>query len=252
MARVSTQLELYHLRQELVERNRELENLVQEKDRFLDLTAHGLRHPLLQIRGLVGLLRSGQVEEQGRETLVNTIAQASEQMNHILNDLLDLSRLGSGKVADRREHLSVKALLEKCISIWQHRADSKQLQLDVSLDDIPAVSYDRAKLTQVLETILAQAVDSSDPKSQLAIGLTAGSESFVFSITRPASTGARPLKSEFADLLGHPKREGSRVNSQALSLSIAAKLIQYFSGNCRVRSLEGGLESLEIELPLHS
>ena len=239
LARVNTQLELYRLRSQLVERNRELEELIREKDRFLDLAAHGLRHPVMQIRGLIGLLRSGQLGEQGRDTLVNTIAGASERMNHVLNDVLEVHDLETGSMALSPEPLSVKPLLKKCLDLWQHRAQSRGIQIQSELSDIPEASFDRDKLNQVLETVVSQAVQSAPEGATIGVKLSASGDRFLLALS-----GWDDMTSAFSGLLS----EKEKATPKTLSNWIAAKLVDHFGGRISLDSQTG----LVLDLPLRT
>lgn len=239
LARVSTQLELYRLRAQLQERNRELEELIRDKDRFLDLAAHGLRHPLLQIRGLIGLLRSGQLGEQGRETVVNTIAGASERMNHVLNDVLEVHDLETGTVSLNPEPVLVKALLKKCLELWRHRAHSRRIEIQAELEEETEAYYDLDKLTQVLETIVAHAVQSAPEGSILSFRLSVHDEHF-----RLTLDGWDEMQQAFAGLLS----DAEKATPQTLGNWIVAKLVRHFGGKVALTDLDG----LMLELPLRT
>lgn len=239
VARVSTQLELYRLRSQLEERNKELEELIREKDRFLDLAAHGLRHPLLQIRGLIGLLRSGHLGEQGRETLVNTIAGASERMNHVLNDVLEVHDLETGSVTLTPEPISIKALLKKCLDLWRHRAHSRGIEIRAELGEVAEVYHDLEKLTQVLDTVVAQAVQSAPEGSTLAVRLAADEGRF-----RLTLSGWDNMAGSFAGLLS----ESEKATPKTLGNWIVAKLVRHFGGSVTLCESDG----LTLELPLRT
>jgi CheY-like chemotaxis protein len=238
MARVSTQLELFNLRAKLLQRNNELEELVREKDRFLDLAAHGLRHPLLQVRGLVGLLRSGQLGEIGRQTLVNTIAQASEKMNQILSDVLEVHDLEAGTLELNPVSVSVTDIVQRCLNVWKHQADSKGVSIEARLDKTPGAVYDRDKLTQVLETVLAQAVTSCPERSSLNLDLESDETHFRLFIRGPDEHW---LAAAYPGILA----TSVEFSAQNLSNSIVAKLVRHFEGSIQFRGRQ-----LTLELPL--
>jgi signal transduction histidine kinase len=239
LARVSTQLELHRLRSQLEERNKELEELVREKDRFLDLAAHGLRHPLLQIRGLIGLLRSGHLGEQGRETLVNTIAGASERMNHVLNDVLEVHDLETGSVSLNPEPVSVTALLKKCLELWRHRAHSRGVEIRAELGEVTEARHDPDKLTQVLETIVAQAVQSAPAGSTMTVKLSSDDERF-----RLTLSGWNDMTDSFSGLLS----KAEKATPKTLGNWIIAKLVRHFGGSVALSNTDG----LLLELPLRT
>ena len=237
-ARVSTHLELFNLRAKLLQRNAELEELVREKDRFLDLAAHGLRHPLLKVRGLVGLLRGGQLGENGRQTLVNTIAQASEKMNQILSNVLEVHDLEAGTLTLVPVNVSVTGIVQRCLDVWTLNAQSKGVSIEARLQDIPVASYDRDKLTQVLETLLAQAVAAAQTQSALIVDLEADGTNFRLQIT---GADENWLTEAYPGLIA----PAEKFSSKSLSNSIIAKLIRLFAGSIHMRGRQ-----ISLELPL--
>lgn len=247
MARISTQLELYHLRRELELRHQELKALIHDKDKFLDLAAHDLRHPLLQIRGLVGLLRSGQIEEQGRQTLIDQIARASEKMNGVLNELIDFSELGLGAANDKLEPQSVAGILKRSVAIWGHHALAREIKIKLVAPETAPAFYDAVKLIHIVETIVAQIVDASPRGQTLSIKLQqqAGDS---FSITL-SHTGldSRAFEKVFAALSG---QSSDPPSPESLGLLIVGRLVRYYGGRLAWKPEE--TESLTLVLPFRS
>jgi two-component system sensor histidine kinase EvgS len=129
------------------------------KSEFLATMSHEIRTPMNGIMGMLQLLQHTSMEqEQGQ--FVAIALDSSRMLLTILNDILDLAKLESGKIALGRESFSLRALLQDLVSLFSEQTDNKGLSLGLEISDqIPeTVLGDPGRLRQILFNVLGNAV----------------------------------------------------------------------------------------------
>jgi PAS domain S-box-containing protein len=147
--------------QTLQEKNIELENASLAKDRFLASMSHELRTPLNAIIGFTGTLLmklpGPLTEEQDKQ--LRTIQASSRHLLSLINDLLDLAKIESGRVELRMEPVTCREVIDEVSSTLRNLAEGKHLQFEV---DLPGheilVQTDRRSLTQILINLTNNAI----------------------------------------------------------------------------------------------
>jgi PAS domain S-box-containing protein len=146
---------------------RELDRL---KDEFVSIVSHELRTPLTSIAGALDLLASGVLQKRPEQSqrMVAIAAQNTERLVRMINDILDVERIKSGKVVMNCEVCQMTDLLEQSIEVMQALADQNYIQL--KLDAMEAtVSVDRDRIIQVITNLLSNAIKFSEPHTQVKI-----------------------------------------------------------------------------------
>jgi PAS domain S-box-containing protein len=154
--------------QTLQEKNVELENASLAKDRFLASMSHELRTPLNAIIGFTGtlLLRLPGPLTVDQEKQLRTIQTSSRHLLSLINDLLDLAKIESGKVELNMEILNCQSIIEDVASTLRTLAEGKSLKFEVSVPDHDLViRTDRRSLTQILINLTNNAIKFTDKGS---------------------------------------------------------------------------------------
>jgi signal transduction histidine kinase/CheY-like chemotaxis protein len=248
-------------RQEIIERTRELETglrraeaLTRSKDEFLANMSHEIRTPMNGVLGMAELLAGTDLDKRQRR-YVDSMRTAAETMMQIINDILDDSKIESGKMDLVREPFDVREFAEQVGELWAGRAESKKLELICRVEPtVPAsVVGDVLRLRQVVGNLMSNAVKYTEQgEVQIRIGLDAddgGHCRLHFSVS---DTGPGIPESEQATVfeaftqLGN----GQRVGGTGLGLSIATRLVQLMGGEkIDLRSQVGHGSSFSFVLP---
>lgn len=158
----------------LKESRRQAEALRQadcRKDEFLATLAHELRNPLAPIRNAVEIMRAQGIEDPTLEWAREVIDRQVGNMARLVDELLDVSRIATGKLVLRREPTELATLISRAIEASQSVIDAKQHRLEVVLPDHPVSLYvDEIRLTQVFSNLLTNAAKYTDPGGHLRIG----------------------------------------------------------------------------------
>ena len=151
--------------QTLQEKNVELENASLAKDRFLASMSHELRTPLNAIIGFTGtlLMKLPGPLTVDQEKQLRTIQASSRHLLSLINDLLDLAKIESGKVELNMESVSCHSIIEEVSTTLRALAEGKNLKFEVSLsgEDI-RIQTDRRSLTQILINFTNNAIKFTD------------------------------------------------------------------------------------------
>ena len=139
--------------------NVELERANKAKSEFLATTSHEIRTPLNGILGMSQvLLQDGSLNDEMRDRL-RVVQSAGKSMKAIVDDLLDVAKIETGNVSVEIASFETPRLFEEATLLWRGEAESKNLSLDVELNDIPElVESDEQRLRQVMFNLLSNAV----------------------------------------------------------------------------------------------
>src|SRR5208337_3612423 len=158
---------------ELEKSNRELLELNNLKNRFLGMAAHDLRNPLTSISGLSEILKSkafGPLSEDQEEYLT-VINNASNDMLTLVNNLLDISVIESGKLDLKLKRGPLKVLLEDRAKLGSVIAGRKNIMLHTFFSDVPEVLFDCNRIAQVVDNLVGNAIKFSPSGSNIHITL---------------------------------------------------------------------------------
>ena len=129
----------------------------QAKDEFLATLSHELRTPLAAILLWAGALRSGAVPIQDLARAIDAIVKSAESQSRLIEDLLDMSRLASGKLALACSAVDVRAIAQVALDMVKPQASGKQLALTAELGGECLAVLDGTRLEQVLWNLLTNA-----------------------------------------------------------------------------------------------
>jgi PAS domain S-box-containing protein len=130
------------------------------KDQFLTTVSHELRTPLTSILGWSNLLTTGNLDEQESKRALETIARNARAQRRLIDDLLDLSRIMSGKLRLDVRRVELAQMVEAVVEGVRPAADLKNIHLQVSLDPgVSPMSADPDRLQQVFWNLLSNAIE---------------------------------------------------------------------------------------------
>jgi PAS domain S-box-containing protein len=151
--------------QTLQEKNVELEGANFAKDRFLASMSHELRTPLNAIIGFTGtlLMRLPGPLTHEQESQLKTVQTGARHLLSLINDLLDLAKIESGKVEIRLERLPCRDLIDEVAASLAPLAEQKGLSFEVDAREVPAVvRTDRRALSQIVINLVNNAIKFTD------------------------------------------------------------------------------------------
>ena len=241
-----------HIEEALINSRNEAERANQSKSEFLARMSHELRTPMNAILGFSQLLESDPLEPDQMDS-VHEIHIAGDHLLELINDLLDLSRIESGRLAVALSTVELKPLIEQTIQWATPMAEEKQIILSnkCATDDIWLYA-DPTRLKQVLINLVSNAVKYNRRGGSATIEChPAGGEERIRLAVTDSGPGIAPenLQHLFTPFqrLG---AELSEIEGTGIGLALCMHLAEMMGGSLGVKSTPGQGSSFWIELPL--
>lgn len=246
----------YEREKKLAQKQREeIEQIARSKDVFFANMSHEIRTPINTIIGLNEMTLRENISDEIAENAIN-IQNASKMLLTTINDILDLSKLESGKMEIVPVQYEVSAMFSDLVNLIWLRANEKELEFKVDIDqDIPSMLYgDEVRIKQVITNMLTNAVKytASGSVTLTAKGERLSAESMMLRIS-VADTGMGIRKESLDDLFHSFKRVDEEVNRNiegtGLGLNISKQLMDMMGGKISVDSVyhKGSVFTVELE-----
>jgi PAS domain S-box-containing protein len=214
------------------------------KSEFLANMSHELRTPLNAIIGFTELMHdgtAGPVSETHREYLGDVLS-SSRHLLQLINDILDLAKVESGKMEFRTEPTHLEALIEELVDTMRTLVAEKRLRLETHVDPgLVAVLLDPARVRQVLYNYISNAIKFTPNGGRISVRAVVESDEFLRIEVEDTGVGidaadfAR-LFVEFQQLDGSP---GKRYQGTGLGLALTRRITEAHGGWVEVRSAKG-------------
>ncbi|HTC53190.1 MAG TPA: PAS domain S-box protein [Steroidobacteraceae bacterium] len=234
--------------------NLELQKALEAKDAFLAMMSHELRTPLNGIIGFSELLyrgRPGPLNEQQRE-FVGDVLESGNHLLTLINDILDLSKIGAGKMELRLSDFSIKASVRQVCSAVQPLADKKRIVITQHLEAAPeSVVLDETRFRQVVWNLLSNAIKFTESGGEIAVDAGCASDGRFTVTVRDSGIGIAPenmhrLFKSFEQLDDGLNR---RYEGTGLGLALTRSLVEMQGGTIAATSQKGVGSVFTVELP---
>ena len=237
--------ELARIREELKKRATELAAADRSREEFLTNVSHELRTPLNSIIGLTQLVRDGAAEnpEEASEFLGQVLV-SSRHLLHLINDVLELAKIDSGKMVLDLADVDARAVVEEARQIVEPLARQKGLALSVDLaPDLPPARADRLRLRQVLVNLAENGVKFTEKGSvTLRVRSSDGKRKLLFEVD---DTGIGiPLAKRavvFERFIQAEAGTTRRFGGTGLGLPICRLLVEALRGKIAIENGPGGV-----------
>jgi signal transduction histidine kinase/DNA-binding response OmpR family regulator len=249
---VAAALERAHLIDELRSRASELAEADRRKDQFLAILAHELRNPLAPILNAVEILRSD-APEQARHRAVDAAGRQVRHMARLIDDLVDVSRIRTGKIELRRSDFALSRAIEDAMAAVDPLLREQRQVLEVELPDEPLPLHaDPVRVTQVIENLLHNAAKYTDPGGRVRLSAAAEGSEAVVQITDDGIGIPPELLPRVFDMFVQAEQPANRPRGGlGLGLTLVRSLVELHGGRVSARSDGPGRGStFEVRLPL--
>lgn len=201
------------------------------KDEFLATVSHELRTPLTGILGWLQLLRGGQLDANRTERALETAERNGRALAQIVDDILDVSRIMSGKLKLEVEPIRVGDAIESALDAVRPAATAKDIRLNATLDSSAMVMGDAGRLQQIVWNLIANAVKFTPKGGKIAIVLEVIDSSVVITV-RDQGRGIDP---DFLPYVFERFRQADGATTRrhgglGLGLSIVKHLVELHGG----------------------
>ena len=231
-------LERERLIEEISLRNYDLAEADRRKDEFLAMLAHELRNPMAPIVNAVHLLRMPQAQAPVTQRALDAIDRQVGHLVRIIDDLLDLSRINTGKIELRTERVSLAAIVEHAVQTSAPLMQKHRHELVVSQppDDVH-LTADRTRLGQVVTNLLDNAARYSPPGGRIDLVVVREGTEAVITV-RDRGVGIRPeLLDSVFDLFVQSERPADRApGGLGIGLTLVKRLVEMHGGTVAAHS----------------
>jgi signal transduction histidine kinase len=253
-AKVSTILQMVHQQNELKLKNEELERLNQEKNHLLGMAAHDLRNPLGNILILSDFVLDGSKEKltDDQQSFLAMIKQASMYMMGLINNILDVSKIESGKLELKPKLADIRNIIESNLNLNVHLASKKNIELerDLPTDDVIAM-VDGSYIDQVLNNLISNAVKFSESDTKIIVRLEkSGNDCLISVIDQGPGIPEHELGRLFKFFSRTSVQTTQGEYSTGLGLAISRKIVEAHGGSISVESTRGVGSVFSFRLPI--
>lgn len=235
---------------EVEQRLKELNEL---KDQHLGIAAHDLRNPLSSIRGMSQMLVEMELDENTQTSFLQSIYRVSDQMLTLVDNLLDVAVIESGKFDLKITEENISRLVGERIELMAKNAEKKEIRLIADLQEVADSLFDADRMRQVVDNLLSNAIKFSP--SGTVVNVTCGQAGRILDITVTDQGPGIPsedldrLFDSFEKLSAQPT---GGEKSTGLGLSIVKSIVDAHGGEIEVDSEVGRGTTFIVHLPVES
>ena len=226
------------------------------ENEFISLVSHELRTPMTSMMGALDLLSSGQLgtlTAQGQQVL-NIGIKNTERLIRLVNDILDLERMKSGKITMQRVEYDIAKLLTHAIETMQPMAEQAQIKLSLELLNADSLDLwiDPDRILQTLTNLLSNAIKFSEPNQTVYVKAVAQSN-WVQIAVEDAGRGipTNKLQAIFERFQQVDASDSRQKGGTGLGLAICRHIIEQHEGKIWVESVLGQGSTFYFNLPLN-
>jgi PAS domain S-box-containing protein len=239
-ARVVKSLNESLAREQEARRSAETANRI--KDEFLATLSHELRTPLNAVLGWSSMLRSGRLGAEDTARALETVERSARAQSQLIDDLLDISRIITGKLRLEVTKIDLVRVIEGAIDAVRPAAQAKEIQIETDVDPaVGAITGDADRLQQVVWNLLSNAVKFTPEKGRVQVSLERV-DSHIQITVNDTGKGIAP---EFLPFIFDRFRQADQTTTRrqgglGLGLSIVRQLVELHGGRVRAESAGAG------------
>ena len=235
--------------------NAELSRVMRSKDDFLSAMSHELRTPLNAILGLSESLAEGVYGDMNTKQVksINTIAESGHHLLSLINDLLDIAKIGAGKMELELSKVNVEDVCQASLRFVMEQAQKQKINLKLVMDNQSVMlTADERRLKQILVNLLSNAVKFTPNGGSVSLETKCDleSESLMFSV-RDTGIGiaTEDLKRLFSPFTQLDSKLSRQYAGTGLGLTLVMKLVELHGGSVAVESEMGKGSCFTIRIP---
>ncbi|MBI3539204.1 MAG: GAF domain-containing sensor histidine kinase, partial [Candidatus Eisenbacteria bacterium] len=242
--------------QALESSNLKLSEMNRMKDVFLSTASHELKTPLTSVIAYSELLdeHGGTLSVEQRGEFLGRLQSEAQRLLALIEDILDLSRLETGKLTLRREPLTLNAVVAAAVETARATANKHGIAIEVALEDgLPEIEIDEVKMRQVLVNLLVNAIKFSPEKGAVSVRTRRDADFLVVEVA-DKGPGIRPEEAaHIFELFGQGLRQhDGKTSGLGIGLHLVKRITELHGGHVGVNAGPGGGSTFWVRLPANA
>ena len=227
-------------------------DLDRRKDEFLAMLSHELRNPLAPISNAVKILELQKNENPMQRQARTLIERQVGNLKHLIDDLLDVSRISTGRVELRRERIAVNVVVDRALETARPLIAQRRHELALSVPPQPLwLHADAARLEQVLVNLLTNAAKYTDEGGRIGLSVEQDGDTVVLRVQDSGIGIAADLLPRIFDMFSQAERSLDRAQGGlGIGLCLVQRLVFLHGGSVEARSVLGHGSDFVVRLPL--
>jgi two-component system, chemotaxis family, CheB/CheR fusion protein len=222
------------------------------KDEFLATLAHELRNPLAPIRTALEIMRSQADKEKGIHAR-EIVERQTDQLVHLVDDLLDISRITQGKISLKKESVDLAGVIQTAVETVQPFVENMRHKLDIRLPDAPVfIEADPIRLTQIVFNLLHNSAKYTEPGGHILLIAAREDEGAAIRVRDNGIGIPDDMLPKIFDMFAQTSRGVKQgQGGLGIGLSLVKKLVEMHGGAVEAQSYgEGKGSEFIVRLPL--
>ena len=235
----------------MVEDITERKAIEQMKSEFISIASHEMRTPLTSIHGVIELLSAGRLGElsPSGSSMVNMALRNSDRLVHLVNDILDLERMESGKDTIEKQPCNSAELIKQAIDTARSMADEKGVALEIDAQSVEFLG-DHERIVQALTNLISNAIKFSATGSRVVITSESKNHNVIFAVKdQGRGIPTDKLESIFERFQQVDASDSRKKGGTGLGLAICRHIVEQHQGEIWVESVYGQGSTFYFSLP---
>ncbi len=219
------------------------------KTEFISTVSHELRTPLTAIKGYVDLILEGEAGKinETQKDFLELVAHSSDRLTALINDLLDVERIESGRAVMKQELVDVNGIIRDVTHTFEKEITKKGLTLQTNIPmEVPVVIGDRERIEQVLANLVNNAIKYNRPSGYIKVMMGVEGKFVRIDVI---DGGIGISEENQLKLFSRFFRVDTSTGGSGLGLSIVESIIKKMGGRIRVKSRQGVGSTFAVLLP---
>lgn len=254
---LATQMALAFYQTDLFQKERQSRSMAEtanlNKSHFLANMSHELRTPLNAIIGFTDMLQNREeLSLEKRQHYLGIINQNGRHLLNLVHDLLDISRIETGKFSLNLDYVDLSTVLQEVVDLLQPMAEQKRVSLTISIQEpLAPIEADSARLKQIIINLIHNGIKFNQPNGQVTCKIKTDPEWLTLSVE---DTGigmhTTELEALFSQFYQHEKNLNRRFDGCGLGLTLTKQLVELHKGYLTVDSKPAQGSRFTVRLPL--
>jgi PAS domain S-box-containing protein len=235
---------------ELLEAKEKAESSNRLKTAFLQNMSHEIRTPMNGIMGFSELLKEDDIDEKERNEYIDIVHKNSQQLLHVVNDILDISRLDAGEIKIQRQNVDLLSLIEAEKRFFDKQANDRGLYLKTAIEGVSnqgIIVSDSIRIKQIIDNLISNAIKFTK-HGGVTIGLAENTDYIIISVIDTGlgipEDSHEIIFKRFGQIHTHLVEGGT-----GLGLPISKKLAHMLGGELTVKSKTNKGSTFKLSLP---